>query len=361
MPVEAVKNSSQINNRPAYCDYQVARSSLYDDIDLSGSLFRDRNDFGNFDMEESRLFSNILGVGAYNPRVLNAYKQQTIQESINYENQNVTEDDRNNLKPLSEELDKYRIFGMRYLYKNEVKEILEGSEKAEKGVALYLTNCAENGLKDKNQPISFKNLKNPLKLIHTLKDPYIFRAPQANEKIETLCNIAIKGRSPGMAAALLEGTSEGGLLGGVDSKTAEILLIKSKDKFDNEADYHKFITDIDIAYKNMFKEKSLDTYLNDNYKPVSQKTTIAGELALGTSIGLKRGGVKGAVVGAIIGGIAGFATYSSALFGKNNEGEKLHDAIMTARQKSSYVNVQKYTFGSNTLGLGMENEVSSLI
>jgi len=372
--VEAVKNSTQIKNLPVHnvpngANFNAGRIEDLDNEsffnqDLASSITDYGSDFSDLDGIDSGSFDldgmdlSMYGSIALNKRVFESYKQQMRQSGYDYENQDITEDDQINLKPLSEALDEYRIFGMRAHHDEEVTEILQESKNSGKGVALFLTNCAEDGLKDPNQPISFVNLKNPLRLVNTLKDPYVFREPDANENINLLSEIAIKERSPEMAAAILEATSEGGIFGGVDSKTAEKLLIESKNKFDNEADYYKFITCVDKSYKKMFPGKSLNEYFESNYKPTWQKATAFGEIAAGAAIGLKKGGLKGAAVGAVIGGLAGLASYSMTIFGKNEEGDKLYETVKKARLNSFNVNIQKHTtgFGNLTAGFGGLND-----
>jgi hypothetical protein len=269
------------------------------------------------------------------------------QSSFTYENQSITEEDQNNLQPLADRIDEYRLFGLRLLQGEQVTEELEGWKNSDSGVALYLTNCAKDGLKDPNQQVSFENLKNPLRAIDTLKTKFSLNTPEANENIDLLSDIAIKGRSPEMAASLLEATSKGGLTGiGVDSKTAQKLLIESRSKFDNEGDYYNYVTSIDKAYKKLFPGKKLDTYINDNYKPTLQKAAPVSGIATGAAIGAVVGfGLPGAAIGAVVGGLVGLATYSSTWFGRNNEGQKLLSTIDKARQNDHDVDMNKYTFG----------------
>lgn len=371
--VEAVKNSTQIKNLPAHnvphgvnsgagqvanagndALFNQGLTSSFSDFSDLGNLGSNGLDTSYFDDLSTNL--SIYGSMALNPRVFKAYQQETMQAGYDFENQSITEDDQNNLEPLSERMDEYRIFGIRAHHRAEVTENLEEAKESGKGVALYLTNCAKDGLKDPNQPISFENLKNPLKLVNTLKS-HSFNTPDANKNIDLLSDIAIKERSPQLAAALLEATSKGGITGiGVDSKTAEKLLIESKSKFDNEGDYYKYITNVNKAYKNM-SGKTLDKYIDNNYKPALQKTAPASGVAIGAAIGLACGSVPGAAIGAVVGGLVGLATYASNWFGKNEEGQKLLSAVDKARNKSHDVNVKKYssdyTFGDNTLGLAL--------
>ena len=356
--VEAVKNLPQIqstsaHNVPIGADHAASAESK-----LENPLFGYGSDLASDQINSPYLNMDNMDMSVYGPmalnkRVFNAYRQQMRQTGYDFENQSITAEDQNNLEPLSETLDEYRLLGMRLHPNTEITENLEEAKKSGIGVALYLTNCAKEGLKDPNQPVSFANLKNPLRLVDTLTHLSL-TAPQANENINLLSDIAIKERSPEMAACLLEASSKGGLLGiGVDSKTADKLLIESKEKFENKEDYYKFITGIDKAYKQILPGKSLDHYIKANYKPTWQKATPIGGVATGIALGFAcGGGLPGAAIGAIIGGLAGLATYSSTWFGKNADGEKLQAAINKARQTSHDVDIQKYSFGdlSNSAG-----------
>jgi len=378
--VEAVKNSTQIKNLPTYSVPSGANSNAgrienldnesFFNQDLTNPISGYGSDIGDLGLSNltTELDLNDMNLSMYGPMALNkrvfgAYQQQMRQSSYDYENQSITEEDQNNLQPLSDRLDEYRAFGIRLHHNAEVTENLEESKKSGIGVALYLTNCAKDGLKNPNLPISFENLKNPTRLVNNLM-PVSLTAPQANENVNLLSDIAIKERSPEMVAALLEATSKGGILGiGVDSVTANKLLVDSKDKFDSKEDYYKYITNVDKAYKKMFPGKSLDKYIKANYKPTWQKAAPAVGVAAGVWAGIGIGIMTGpvgwlALAGAAVGGAIGLATYSSNWFGKNEEGSKLMSVVNKARQNSHDVDVQKYTFGDNTLGLG--NTISAL-
>ena len=378
--VEAVKNSTQIKNLPTYSVPSGANSNAgrienldnesFFNQDLTNPISGYGSDIGDLGLSNltTELDLNDMNLSMYGPMALNkrvfgAYQQQMRQSSYDYENQSITEEDQNNLQPLSDRLDEYRAFGIRLHHNAEVTENLEESKKSGIGVALYLTNCAKDGLKNPNLPISFENLKNPTRLVNNLM-PVSLTAPQANENVNLLSDIAIKERSPEMVAALLEATSKGGILGiGVDSVTANKLLVDSKDKFDSKEDYYKYITNVDKAYKKMFPGKSLDKYIKANYKPTWQKAAPAVGVAAGVWAGIGIGIMTGpvgwlALAGAAVGGAIGLATYSSNWFGKNEEGSKLMSVVNKARHNSHDVDVQKYTFGDNTLGLG--NTISAL-
>lgn len=369
--VEAVKNSTQIKNLPAYSVPNGTNSNAgkienldnesFFNQDLASPISGYGSDIGDLGISNltAELDMNDINLSMYGPMALNkrifgAYQQQIRQSGYDYENQSITEEDQNNLQPLSDRMDEYRAFGIRLHHNSEVTENLEESKKSGIGVALYLTNCAKDGLKNPNMPISFENLKNPTRLVNNLM-PVSLTAPQANEDVNLLSDIALKERSPEMAAALLEATSKGGILGiGVDSETANKLLVDSKDKFDSKEDYYKYITNVDKAYKKMFPGKSLDKYIKANYKPTWQKLAPTGGVAAGALTGFVASGFNpiGAVVGAVVGGAAGLATYASNWFGKNEEGSKLMSTVTKARQNSHDVDVKKYTFGDNTFGLG---------
>ena len=368
--VEAVKNSTQIKNLPTYTapcgtnlnagrienldnesffnqDLASPISGYGSDLGDLGNLSNLSNNLGSEFLDLDNMNLSMYGPIALNQRVFGAYKQQMRQSGYDYENQSITEEDQNNLQPLSDRLDEYRAFGIRIHHNAEVTENLEESKKSGIGVALYLTNCAKDGLKNPNIPISFENLKNPTRLVNNLM-PVSLTATQANENVNLLSDIAIKERSPEMAAALLEATSKGGILGiGVDSETANKLLVDSKDKFDSKEDYYKYITNIDKAYKKMFPGKSLDKYIKSNYKPTWQKLAPTGGVAAGALTGFVVSGFNplGALAGAAIGGAAGLATYASNWFGKNEEGSKLMSVVTKARQNSHDVDVRKYSFG----------------
>jgi len=359
MPVEAVMNSSQINKMPA----QLAGSSLYDDIGLSSPLFGDESGYGLFPdvigMDEAYLFSDTLGVGAYNPRVLKSFKQDMAQEGASYEHGvSIPNEEKALLTPLASRLHEYRdpFFNVRLREHEVVTNTLQSTNKKEKGVATYLTYCAKfGGLKDPNQDISFDNLKNPLKLIKDLQS-VDWKTPNANENINLLSEAAIKERSPELAACLLKGTSEGGLTSiGVDSKTAEKLLIESRKDFNNDAEYYNFITNIDKAYQKLNDGKGLDQYLKENYKPAAQKAvSVAGILAgmaAGAAKGAKYGsglwGKLGSVAGgAVLGGLAASVVsapiYKTSFFGKNEEGHKLLETIDKARSEDNDCDLNRY-------------------
>ena len=359
--VEAVKNLPQIQSTSAHNVPTGTGQVVHAESRLENPLFGYGSDLTSDQISSPYLNMDNMDMSVYGPmalnkRVFDAYKQQMRQTGYDFENQSITAEDQNNLEPLSETLDEYRILGMRLHHNSEVTENLEEAKKSGIGVALYLTNCAKEGLKNPNQPVSFANLKNPIRLVDTLTHLSL-TAPEANENINLLSDIAIKERSPEMAACLLESTAKGGLLGiGVDSKTADKLLIESKDKFENKEDYYKFVTSVDRAYKQLFPGKSLNEYINANYKPTWQKATPIGGIATGIALAFASGGgLPGAAIGAIIGGIAGLAIYSSTWFGKNSDGDKLVLAINKARQTSHDVDVQKYSFG------GLSNSVGSTI
>lgn len=359
--VEAVKNSTQVKDVHAYNAEKGINSGagqISHANNRENSLFRHENDYGNYGnrnidlgrMEADRIRREIYGPIAYNPRLMNAFQQQMRQQGHNYENQSITNEDQNNLQPLADRLDEYRIFGMRTHHKSDLVEDLEEAKKSGIGVGLYLTNCAKDGLKDPNKPISFANLKNPLRLVNTLKSVDV-NTPDANDKINLLSDIAIKQRSAEMAACLLEGTSEGGATGaGVDAETAKKLLIESRSMFKNEQDYNKFITDIDKAYKKLFNGKSLDKYIKQNYKPTEQKVAATVALPAGMAIG-RAFGAKGAVVGAAVGAVVGLSTYATNFFGKNEVGNELMSAVTNARQNSHDVDISKHNSGG-TIPLG---------
>ena len=341
--VEAVKNSTQIKNLPTHIPANTGAGKIDNAGDESffshdltspitgyGSDFSDLSKLGGNDLSSPFFNTNSMDLSMYGPvafnqRIMGAYKQQIRQSGYDFENQGITEDDQNNLQPLSDRLDEFRVFGKRILHREQVTENLEESKKSGKGVALYLTNCAKDGLIDPNQPISFKNLKNPLRLANNLL-PVSLTATQANENIDLLSDIAIKERSPQMAASLLEATSKGGILGiGVDSKTAEKLLIESKSQFNNKEDYSKFITNVDKAYQEMFPGKSLDKYIKSNYKPMFQKLAPVSGVAAGTLAGVITAAVVSgpvgliALAGAAIGGLIGKGIYSMHV-GENEKG-----------------------------------------
>ena len=358
--VEAVKNSTQIKNLPNYNvpganiagAKKVDNESFFNQELVGYGADFNANGIGSEFLDLNNMNLSMYGPVALNQRVFKAYQQGMKQSGYDYENQSITAEDQNNLEPLSEQLDEYRMLGIRVHHNAQVTETLEEAKKSGIGVALYLTNSAKSGLKDPNQPVSFENLRNPLRLVNKLT-PVSLTAPKANEDVSLLSEIAVKERSPEMAAALLEATAKGGILGiGVDSETAKKLLVNSQDKFDNKEDYYKHITNVDKAYKKMFPGKSLDEYLNTNYKPTWQRLAPAGGVVAGAVAGsllltnpLGWGVLAVAGVGAAVGGLAGLATYASTWFGKNEEGEKLQAVVNKARQNSHDVDIQKYTFG----------------
>jgi hypothetical protein len=354
--VEAVKSLSQIQNIPAYNlplgaisvgnagQDVLFNQGLGSPLSGYGSAI---NDLSSLDMDGMNL--SMYGPIALNQRIFKTYQQDMRQSSFACENQNITTEDQNNLQSLAGRIDEYRdpVLGIRLLDREQVTEELEGWKQYDKGVALYLTNCAKDGLKDPNQQVSFENLKNPLRAVNTLKTKFSLTTPEANENIDLLSDIAVKGRSPEMAASLLEATSKGGVTSiGVDSKTAQKLLIESRSKFDNEGDYYNYVTSVDKAYKKLFPGKSLDKYINDNYKPALQKAAPVSGIAVGATIGAVVGfGLPGAAIGALVGGLVGLATYSSNWFGRSNEGEKLRSTVDKARKIDYDNDNQRYNFG----------------
>lgn len=359
MPVESVKNSTH-------------GSTSTHSVDTVGQNAPQSNNFGHTgvfnygkpisgigslglpDLTMQSLNLSMYGPIALNQRAFGAYKQQMIQKSFDYEGQNIAEDNKKNLEPLAERIGEFRILGRRIIRNDEETETLEEAAKAGKGVALYLTYAAQDGLKNPNLPVSFKNLKNPLKTADHLKHQSLI-AEDPNENINILSDVAINERSPELAACLLKETSKGGILRfGADYQTAKKLLVDSESKFDNKADYYNFVTGVDKAYKEQFPGKSLDKYIKDNFKPAWQESAPLSGIAAGAMAGLVAGGLIGAAIGAVAGGLLGSGVRSSHWFGLKEEGEHLLKVVDKARQNDNDVDPDRYSFGSlsGTMGIG---------
>jgi hypothetical protein len=262
----------------------------------------------------------------------------------------MAEDDIINLKPLADRLDDYRdpVLKIRIHNKDKVTNILENAKNSENGISLYLVNSAKDGLKDSNQGISFENLKNPTRLIETLKSISI-AAPEANKNIDILSDIAIKERSPELAACLLEATSKGITGFGVDSKTAQKILVDSKEMIKKnggtDADYYSYLSNIDQAYQKMFKGKTLDNYIKENYKPTWQKAATGVLVGGGLALAPFTAGIS------LLATAGGAALYSTNWFGQNEEGQNLLNTLDKARSKDHKFNEEKYT-DIMTMGFG---------
>lgn len=363
--VERVTSLSQVvNTLPEYSAPMAAvPTESFDDSIMADLPIRGDFDPSSYELEssldEARMYEPILGISGYNPRIRKAYDKYTDEAARKFENYGQTQDDIENLAPLAKELNKYRIplIEYRYMDKEKVSKRLDDAKNNDYGVPLYLAACAEDGLKDPNQGITFENLKNPLKLVNTLKSTG-FTAQQANENIDKLTEIAIKEKSPELAACLLKGTSRGISHFGVDEKTAKKLLVDSKEIIKKnggtEEDYNQFISNIGTAYKDLFKGESLDDYINGQFKPAWQKAApfvLAGvglllaPLTGGTSLALGLSGITLAGAGAVAGGTLGTALYSSHSFGHNEEGEKLQETVNKARSRTHNFNPQRLNGG----------------
>ncbi len=68
----------------------------------------------------------------------------------------VLQEEKSLLEPLAERVHEYRIFGKRAHNYEEVTKVLEESIESQKGVPLYLTYCAKDGLKNPNDQVSLK-------------------------------------------------------------------------------------------------------------------------------------------------------------------------------------------------------------
>jgi hypothetical protein len=343
--VDAVKNSTHTTGTPTQHTPQGGMNTASTDpYDMS--MFG----FGNDYMGDITSKLSIYGPMAFNDRLMKTYDTGVRQMSNDFENTSKAED--GNLQPLAERIDEYRIGGVRIHHNEEVTETLEAAKHSGKGVALYMANCAEDGLKDSNGPISFGNLKNPLKLVDTLMTPFALKAPEANEDVKLLTEIAIKERSPEMAAAILQKTSEGGLLKiGTDYETAKKILADSAQHFESKEDHARFLTNIDEASEKMFG-RSLDHHIHDEYKTKTQKLATAGTVGSGVLAGAascKKLGKWGILGGAVIGAIAGKGVYSTHMFGVNEKGEGLLHSLDKARHVDNKVDLRKYgPFGSFT-------------
>lgn len=358
--VEAVKNSTQVIN--AHTNIQpsgMAQAVSQPQEEIFGSpLMGYGSDMGltdlNSRLDRSTVYGPVIG---WSDRLYDATMQNAKDMGNQFEVKSVTADDRETLIPLSNRLDALRIAGIRYWDNDVVTNTLKGAMESGKGTALYITNCAEGGLKNPNLPddikYSFENLKDPLRLVNTLMESPV-TAQQANENVDLLSEIALKEKSPELAACLLKETSSGGMLHwGTDFGTAKKLLIDSKDKFDSKADYNRFVTNVDQAYKKMFGE-SMDDHVYDNYKPEAQRYAPMALTGFGMLAGAlkgmkygKKGGLLGAAIGAVVGGVAGTAIHSLHCFGENEHGEELLATLDAARQKDHRVNTEKYMgFGS---------------
>lgn len=258
----------------------------------------------DFNLDKMNMDLSMYGPIALNPRVFGAYQRQMKQTGYEFEKNSITNEEKSLLEPLAERVHEYRILGMRYQDHEGVTKVLEDSIESTKGVPLYLTYCAKDGLKNPNDQVSFENLKNPLKLIQDLM-PVSITVPEANHNVQLLTDMAVKEGSPQLAACLLQATSSKGGLLGVDKQTAEKLLIESRSNFDSDADYYSYITGIDRAYQKMFPGKSLDDYIKTQYSKVPLMH----------------------------------------FFGLNSDGKKLQEVVDKARQKDHVTNPANYSFG----------------
>jgi len=290
-------------------------------------------------------------VGIYNRREFGAYRRAIDAEGRKYQAQRVTCNNIENMKELASRFDEHRTGGVKYINAEKDTQILREALQSGNGISLYLANCGLDGFKNPNLPLkqrySFENLKNPTKLVKTLQS-HTFNTPDANEDINLLTDIALKQKSPEMAACLLEGTRKGGTTGhGVDEITAQRILIDSRKMFSSDAEYKKFITDIDKSYKKIFN-KSLDKYVEENYKMTGQIAS-AGVFGVTASVASrmlgKRFGLLGSAGAAVAGGLLSYITYHSNILGDNEKGEELKNVLDTARAGSDEINMSDRRFG----------------
>ena len=345
--VEAVKNSQQNLNAP----FKLGGMPIGINAGLNDNSSRNGSTLEKYDMVASGL--NRYGVMGFNQRVLGAYRREILQNANNYENYSVTQDDQANLKPLADRLGEYYVLGYRVHSGEIIDKTWQEAVQKGKGVELYLTKCAEDGLIDENGPVSFANLNNPLKAADVLITPLHVFTPQANENISLLTDIAINERSPEMAACLLEETSKSGLVG-TDSDTARKLLIESRAAFNNKEEYSNFVTNIDKAYQKLFN-KTLDEHIKDENKPIFQKVAPVAGVASGAAAGFFLGGFNpiGAILGAVAGGLAGGALYSLNWFGPSSEGKELLAAVDEARMNDNDINFGQGIGSGMGYGAGM--------
>ncbi len=357
MATESVQNSTQNCNGSATSNVvsnYAGQRKFVDYPDLSKSSIMGNKTFLNSSL------THIYGQMAHNPRLMEAHKREIAQKGRNYENINITDDDKKNLIPIAHRLGEYRIMGWRAQKSDEVTETLKMLYEEGNGIAEYMTYCATNGgeqdykkgLKNPNAPISFQNLKNPLLMAKHFQDLSFGRTPDANEDINLLSDMAIKSKNPALAACLLEATKDSKTTFiGSDKKTAQKLLVDSRNMFDNEKDYYDFISRVDEAYQKLFKGESLDKYVEDHYKPMWKRCApavgVAGGVIAGTALAVA--GIISAPVsltalaGAAVFGLGGKAIYSMKWFGKSEEGEKIYSDISKARIKDhKNENPQKY-------------------
>lgn len=374
-PVEAVTGSQQNINTPV-------NSSPQNAAELPGLFDSQQSPLLRYNNMYAPLYG--LGSSSYNKKIMSAYTNEISQSANNYENSSLTKVDQKNLRPLSERIDEFRVLGYRLHSDEEVTDTLKGAAEKGKGVELYLTNCAEDGLIDEKGDVSFYNLKNKTRAVDTLITPMHIFTPDADENISILNEIAIKERSPELAACLLEETSKSGLMG-TDNKTAEDLLINSRKYFNSDEEHSNFVTDIDKAYQGLFGI-TLDEHFKREYKTVGQKAAIIGGVAAGTiavgsvaakcksgflsktlktvgkvakkagslsAEGLQATGkflMKGNSTAKILGlvALAGYGIYSLNWFGKNEKGEKLLNTTDNSRQTDTDIDYQGYGMGYGT-------------
>ena len=180
-----------------------------------------------------------------------------------YEANNIAFRDRENLKPLAESLNEWRIGGKRvpFIEADRVNQIL-GNPDANKMLALYQVYCAEyGGLEDPSAPGSFNNLKNPGLLIKQSRGTLSFLGiGRQNETIDQLTNIAVKTKNPELSALLLKQAGHGI---GKSEEIINAILVDSKDKM-NEGQYANYIAKTAKSFEELHGQ-SLDKFLRSQY------------------------------------------------------------------------------------------------
>jgi len=345
--VEQVTNSAHEkipgvgNNMPARPEFKTPGPS---------ELFK----FGNgINLANQSAYVGIYGAMALNDRRMGAYRQKVAQMGNDYENINRAGDDKENLESLSEVIKEYRVLGVRWRDNHEVTETLKAVAEEHSGVALAKV---YGGLKNPQLQPSFDNLKNPKALVKHLQSNSLIVTPDANEDINILSDIAIKEKSPALAAILLEATKDSKFtFVGTDRKTAQKLLIDSRKMFDNDAEYHHYISGINKSYKELFPGENLDKYIADNNKPWYQRMLPAAGAASGALItaAAVSGPVGWAVLacGAAAGALTGSLLNKTNIFGLSDKGQELRKALIDSNAKSHDINPQKYQFGGISRGL----------
>lgn len=250
--------------------------------------------------------------------------------------------DMEQMKPLIDNLGKWRIFGNRVAENNAVIKMLDYSDVISgknKAVALFLGYTAEKGgLKDPNGSLTYENLKDPDLFVKESRSPLSFMGiGNTNKVIEQLQQTAVKARDPYLAAIML---NQAGYGIATDEKGVEKILVDSKNEM-SDGEHAVFVADTANAYQKLYGE-SLDDFLRVNYSPIGNGEATTAGAATGAAIGFFTLGVPGALVGAAIGAVAGTIMGETSPLPAKGEGQKLINTVTEALQRANKPNYDTF-------------------